>query len=161
MRLHIGSGDKYWPGFVNVDMISGDIQSDVRKLIFDDKSAQEIHAIHLFEHIHRMDAEGALSEWKRVLCPGGVLALELPCLDKIAGLLSSGVEDFTKTLFGLYGDVRLGRPEMLHQWCWSKKEIKQVLESVGFVDIEVVDPFFHYKDRDMRVIARKPIAEVK
>lgn len=157
MRIHLGSGDKLWPGFVNVDMIGGDVQSDVRKLVFPDDSAEEIHAIHLFEHLHRMDAEKALKEWKRVLSPCGLLALEVPCLDKITRMMFDGEKDFRKTLFGLYGDVRLGRPEMLHQWCWSKKEIVQVLESVGFISVEVMEPFFHHADRDMRVIARKPL----
>jgi len=156
MRIHLGSGDKYWPGFVNVDMIGGDVQSDVRKLIFEDNSADEIHAIHLFEHLHRMDADSALKEWKRALKPGGKLALELPCLDKVAAHIVSGNLDFTKTLFGLYGDVRLNRPEMLHQWCWSKSEIKKALEDGGYVGVEVSESFFHYPDRDMRVIAFKP-----
>lgn len=156
MRIHLGSGDKYWPGFVNVDMIGGDVQSDVRKLVFADNTADEIHAIHLFEHLHRMDADNALKEWRRVLKPGGKLALELPCLDKIAAQIVNGNKDLTKTLFGLYGDVRLNRPEMMHQWCWSKTEIKQALEYGGYVDIEISKPFFHHHDRDMRVIAFKP-----
>tara|TARA_R110000868_G_scaffold247991_3_gene504349 strand:+ start:4300 stop:4770 length:471 start_codon:yes stop_codon:yes gene_type:complete len=156
MRIHLGSGDKYWPGFVNVDMIGGDVQSDVRKLVFEDDSADEIHAIHLFEHLHRMDADSALLEWKRVLKPGGKLVLEVPCLDKIAQHIVDGNTNFAKTLFGLYGDVRLNRPEMLHQWCWSKKEIAQTLKANGFTRVEVMEPYFHFEDRDMRVIAFKP-----
>jgi len=156
MRIHLGSGDKHWPGFVNVDMIGGDVQSDVRKLVFDNNTADEIHAIHLFEHLHRMDADNALKEWQRVLKPGGKLVLEVPCLDKIAAHIVNGTTDFTKTLFGLYGDVRLNRPEMLHQWCWSKAEIVQVLRVNGYTKIEVMEPYFHHPDRDMRVVAFKP-----
>lgn len=156
MRIHLGSGDKHWPGFVNVDMIGGDVQSDVRKLVFPDESAEEIHAIHLFEHLHRMEAEKALIEWKRVLKSGGKLALEMPCLDKVITHMAAGNPDFRMTMFALYGDVRIGRPEMLHQWCWSKKEIVTVFESAGFTEIEVTEPFFHIPDRDMRIVARKP-----
>lgn len=156
MRLHLGSGDKYWPGFVNVDMIGGDVQSDVRVLPFEDGEATEVHAIHLFEHLHRMEAPKALKEWARCLKSGGKIALEMPCLDKITQMMADGVQDFRMTLFGLYGDCRLGRPEMLHQWCYSKNEIQQVLKEAGFTEVEVTEPYFHHSARDMRVTAIKP-----
>lgn len=155
MRIHLGCGDKHWPGFVNVDFKTGDIQADIRKLPFDNGTSDEIHLIHVFEHLHRMDVDNALREWKRVLKPGGKLIMELPCLDKVSMHLASGCKDFTKTLFALYGDVRLNRPEMLHQWCWSKHEIESVVKNIGFVNIEISEPFFHIRDRDMRITAYK------
>jgi len=153
MRIHLGCGDKYWPGFVNVDFTSGDIHSDIRKIPFEDNSADEIHLIHVFEHLDRMDAENALREWQRVLKPGGKLVMEFPCLDKVAKYVMAGSKDLSKTLFALYGDVRLKRPEMLHRWCWSETEILKVLGSCGFVDSHTCEPFFHMPDRDIRVIA--------
>lgn len=151
MRIHLGCGDKYWPGFVNVDMIGGDVVSDVLKLDFGDEIAHEIHAIHLFEHLHRMEAASALKEWMRVLIPGGKIILEMPCLDKIVQLINNGEQSLTKTLFGLYGDVRLGRPEMLHKWCYSQAEILSLFEEVGLKNIKLSEPFFHLMARDMRI----------
>jgi ubiquinone/menaquinone biosynthesis C-methylase UbiE len=156
LRVHLGCGDKYWPGFVNVDGFTDcDIQSDIKKLPFKDGEVSEIHLIHVFEHIHRMDCEGALKDWNRCLKDGGKLVIEVPCLDKIAQMIVDGEKNLAFTLFGLFGDVRLNRPEMLHQWCWSKKELKEVLEANGFVNIEVVEPLFHYPIRDIRVVAYK------
>ena len=156
MRVHLGCGDKYWPGFVNVDGYTKcDVQSDIKELPFTDGEVSEIHLIHVFEHLPRMECDKALKEWRRVLKSGGKLVIEVPCMDKIAKMIVDGEENIVFTLFGIFGDVRLNRPEMLHQWCWSKKEIKSVLEAHNFVNIEVTEPFFHFEKRDMRVVCFK------
>lgn len=156
VKLHLGCGEKYWPGFVNIDFVGGDIQADILKLKFPKNYADEIHLIHVFEHLHRLQAEEAAMHWFDVLKPDGFLCLEVPCLDKIAKMICDGEKNFNYTLFGLYGDVRLGREEMLHKWCWSKKEIQQVLEKIGYIDVQIFEPIFHLPNRDMRVIAYKP-----
>lgn len=156
MKVHLGCGDKYWPGFVNVDGYTKcDVQSDIKELPFNDGEVSEIHLIHVFEHLPRMECDKALKEWKRVLKSGGKLVIEVPCMDKIAKMIVDGEENIVFTLFGIFGDVRLNRPEMLHQWCWSQKEIKSVLEAHNFVNIEVTEPFFHFEKRDMRVVCFK------
>lgn len=153
MKIHLGCGDKRWPGFVNVDFKDSDIDSDIRTLPFEDGSVSEIHLIHVFEHLHRMEAPEALKEWKRVLKKGGKLVMEVPCLDKVTKHLAAGSSDFNYTLFALYGDVRLtDRPEMMHKWCYSQKEIVKLLNDFGFRNIQIEEPFFHLKERDMRVV---------
>lgn len=152
-RICLGNGNKHWPGFLNVDLVGDpDVVSDVKSLCFEDRSVSEIHAIHLFEHIERWAAEKTLNEWKRVLIPGGKLILELPCLDKIMCM-----KDMLAIQLGLFGMYTEDTPYMQHKWCWSIEEIKKVLESVGFKNIEVVEPFFHIKARDMRVTATTPL----
>ena len=151
MKLHLGCGDKYWPGFVNVDLETGDVKSDVRKLPQEDGSASEIHAVHLFEHLYRWETAEVLKEWKRVLKPNGKLALELPCLDKILSL-----PDRKKQLYGLYGDPGYKNVWMTHKWCWSKDELKSELVSAGFDFVLFVEPYFHKPERDIRVECFKP-----
>jgi hypothetical protein len=85
---------------------------------------------------------------------GGKLFIEVPCLDKIARKIVSGVEDVHLTLFGIFGDVREPSPYMRHQWCYTMKELKTILEECGF-DAEISDPTFHIKSRDMRATAVK------
>lgn len=158
MRLHLGSGDKYWPGFVNVDKYSAraDVQSECAQLPFRDGAAEAVYAIHLLEHFHRMEAERALAEWYRVLQPGGLLVLELPSLDKMARLIVAQEENIRLTLLGLYGDPRDVRPGMAHQWAWSMKELETALDQIGFADVSCMEPTFHIPQRDFRVEAKKP-----
>jgi SAM-dependent methyltransferase len=157
MRLNVGCGDKLIPGFTNVDRNgSADVKSDAWPLPFDTDSVAELWAIHLFEHIHRSKASECLTEWFRVLKPGGKLVLELPCLDKIAHLLVAGETNIRLTLLGLFGDPRDPKPDMMHQWCWGQKELTEALTSVGYEQITFMEPVFHIAKRDMRVEARKP-----
>lgn len=161
MRLQLGSGDRYWPGFVNCDKFNtnADVICDVVKLdAFRDGEASEIHAIHIFEHIHRMQSEKALMEWFRVLKPGGKLVLELPCLDKIVEMIQAKEKNIRLTLLGLYGDPREEREGMEHKWGWSMDELTWQLRAVGFENIEFPEPCFHIPARDMRCVSYKPLS---
>lgn len=158
LKLHLGSGDKYWPGFVNLDKYSSraDVHCEGTHLPHQPNTADELHAIHLLEHFHRLEAENALREWYRVLKPKGKLVLELPSLDKMAQRIVNGETNLRFTLLGLYGDPRETKPGMAHQWGWSMKELEMVLSDVGFVDVSLMEPKFHFPERDMRVEAVKP-----
>jgi predicted SAM-dependent methyltransferase len=161
IRLHAGCGDKRWPGFVNIDLhddpVMGppDVRTDIRKMDLPDNHADELHAIHLFEHIKRADADHVLYEWRRVLKLGGKLIIEVPCLDKIAVNIVNGEKNIRLTTLGLFGDPNDKRPNMMHEWCYTKNEIKTMLEGVGFRHVEVMEPKFHMAKRDMRVEAIK------
>lgn len=158
MRIHLGCGDKFWPGFVNCDKFNtlADVLCDVNKLEFKDGEAEEIHAIHLFEHLPRLTVEDTLKEWLRVLKPGGKLVMELPCLDKMAQMILDKEQNIRLTLLGLYGDPRDQRAGMEHKWGWTYHELEWQLKGVGFVDVTFPEPKFHIPKRDMRVEARKP-----
>jgi predicted SAM-dependent methyltransferase len=152
VRLHVGSGDKYFPGWVNCDLHGEqDMNCDVVTLPFESSYADEIHAYHVIEHLHRKQATEAVSEWYRVLKGGGRVVLEMPCLDKIVDLIKSGERNMRLTLFGLFGDPRDPKPDMLHKWCYSQSEMTELLTGVGFRDVKVLEPVFHLGARDFRV----------
>lgn len=168
IRLNLGCGDKLLPGYVNVDLPGNwsgkppDVVADVTKrLPFDDNHADEIKAIHLIEHLNRWDAQDVLADWLRVLKPGGLLVLEMPCLDKIIRLYSHALID-GKTLdwrlgvMGLYGDPRHFDERMMHRWCYSKGEAAELLRDIGFESIQILEPETHQPKRDFRVTGRKP-----
>jgi len=141
---------------VTVDMRDdADIRSDVRKLDMPDESADEIMAIHLFEHLYRWDAEPTLREWFRVLKPGGRLVLELPDLHKCCANILAGAED-RYGLFGLFGGPAGENPLMVHKWCYSFAELRDVVRAAGFVKVKQHAPQFHKKNRDMRLEAVRP-----
>lgn len=156
IRWHLGAGDKRWPGWVNQDVNDDpflgapDVKCDVMKLPAETETVDEIQAIHLFEHLHRMDAPDALKEWHRVLRQDGRLVLEMPCLEKIAAFIVAGEKNMRLTVLGLYGDPRDKRPDMLHKWGYSQAELQQCLEDAGFRQIEFKEPKFHVAKRDMR-----------
>lgn len=158
VRIHLGCGNKIWPGFINVDLCDeADIKANVKDLsCFESNFADEIHAIHLFEHLHRMEVIDILKEWRRVLKPNGTLILEMPCLNKIANMIVNGANNPNYTLFGIFGDVRLENKYMLHQWCYTMEEITAVCKEAGFKAV-VEEPIYHKKARDMRVICNQEI----
>lgn len=157
IRLNLAAGDKYFPGWVNVDSFGDqDVSSDVRKLPFPNDYADHAEAHHILEHIHRREAGPTLTEWFRVLKPGGKLVLELPCLDKMAKLIVEGEKNIRLTLLGLYGDPRDRRPNMDHKWAWSVGELKEMLYGIGFKEVVLEEPVFHIPTRDMRMTAVKP-----
>jgi len=155
IRLNLGSGRHYWPGFVNIDGEPPcDRTMDVTKLDYPDNSVEMIYAIHLFEHLPRQIAEDVLLEWKRVLVPNGKLVLEMPCMNKIAKMIVEGETDVNLTLMGIFGDWREASPAMLHKWCYTETEILHLFMQAGFVS-SVSEPFYHKPKRDMRITGVK------
>lgn len=179
-KLNLGCGDRHWPGFINIDIqrpgmkLKPDIISSVTQLPFEENTVDEIHAIHLLEHLPRWMASEILEGWRFVLKPGGLLVLELPCLDKIVHQLHTvshlpfsqrlyelpdgrKVDIYDACLDGLYGDRREKDREMMHHWCYSRGEIQNLLslEHQEFSQVFIVEPKYHRPFRDMRVEARK------
>lgn len=156
VKLNLGAGRKRPEGFINVDLSGADVNCDIRSLPFPDDHADEIMAIHVCEHFYVHEIIPTLAEWRRVLRPGGKMALELPCLDKVLWHFANGSpENFT--LWPLYGDPNThkdGEPA-LHKWCWSKDQFRKVLKAAGFDDITEEKPHYHQPSRDMRWVCRK------
>ena len=156
MKLHLGCGRKKLEGWINCDLHGSDMDMDIRKLPFEDNSAEEIMAIHVCEHFYIHEIMGVIKEWHRVLMVGGVLTVELPCLDNILNHFIMGSPN-KFTLMGLYGDPgshKHGEPA-LHKWCWSKGEFRKLLEKAGFCSIREEEPMHHVPSRDMRFVCVK------
>lgn len=158
LRLNLGSGKKRPQGFVNVDLpgSGADVECDIRELPFADGAADEVMAIHVLEHIPVADVMGVVAEWARVLKPGGQMVLELPCREKVFGLIAQGVTDPRLVLFPLYGDPRTHRSVAdVHRWLWSSVEVALLMRDAGLVDVTSEPPQFHVPMRDMRITGVK------
>lgn len=157
VKLHLGSGDKHWPGWVNIDAFGEpDVICDCRKLPYPHDYADEIQSIHFLEHVPRLEVENMLMDWHRVLKPGGKLVIEVPCLDKMAQHIVAGEKNLRLTLLGIFGDPRDPKPGMMHRWAYTKSELVEIFHQCGFPDAHVDEPKFHMAARDMRVEAIKP-----
>lgn len=159
MRLHLGCGRRLWPGWTNVDAVAegADVRCDIRALPFDAESADEIAAIHVWEHIHLHEVADVMREWLRVLKPGGTITLEMPCRDNVFRFIREGVTDPSLTIYPMFSPPGTVANEYdLHKWLWSRDEIRALMDACGMVDVRFETPKFHVPARDMRVIGAKP-----
>jgi len=87
MKLHIGCGKKFIPGYKHLDVIDFehvDFVCDTRKLtMIEDESVSEIYACHILEHVERNEVVEVLREWNRVLKVDGVLRVAVPDFESV------------------------------------------------------------------------------
>jgi ubiquinone/menaquinone biosynthesis C-methylase UbiE len=117
-------------------------------------------AIHVIEHFYAWEAPEVLAEWLRVIKPGGKLILELPCMDKVLAHIYTCVKKsvpISKTMgwFVFWGDPKHRDPLMVHKWGYSRESIVETLQSVGFRDVAIEEPRYHFQMRDMRIVGFK------
>lgn len=171
MKLNIGCGRRIYDSYVNIDAVrhseaprDPDIICEATSIPLENGCAEEVMAIHIFEHFYPWQAGDALSEWKRLLRSGGRLVLELPdvvkCAQNVIDLTMKGGKELDQLgMWGLYGDPRTKDPYMMHRWGWSPTTLKNFLEEHGFIKIAFKPTLFHpagRNHRDMRVEAVKP-----
>lgn len=170
VKLHLGCGDEYLPGYINVDSYTNakvDLYLDARNLnLFPDNSITSIESYHLFEHFELQDAKKALQEWFRVLKPGGLLIIELPnlnvCIREIGKHFDKNNIDLA--MVGIYSYPPLIAREgigQIHKWGWTPETLSAELLSVGFVEVQEHPIKQTYRlaasfNRDMQIRAIKP-----
>lgn len=86
MLLDLGSGtNPAPPPWLTVDCVEEykpDVVADIGALPFGDHSAERMMASHVLEHIPLDVLGDVLTEWRRVLMPGGTLMLVGPDIDR-------------------------------------------------------------------------------
>lgn len=158
VRLNIGAGDKRITGWTGVDIAPGkgvDIVAPMHSIPLPDDCADEVMAIHVIEHVFAWEAPAALSEWARLLKPGGKLTLELPDVLKACRNLAKDLKQNRKhpdqlSMWALYGDDRSQNPLMMHRAGWWFERLKPVVEAAGFERITEHDTVFHAIGRGIR-----------
>lgn len=168
MKINLGCGKHTLEGWFCIDVQQHpdatrplDMVSDVKKIALPDECADEIMAIHLFEHLYRWECDEVIEEWKRLLKPGGKLILEMPDLLKFCSNIIKDVKskhEGQMGMWGAYGDPREKNPYMCHRWGWTYRTIKPFLESHGFKNLREEVTQWHPSGRmvrDFRVVAYK------
>jgi len=132
MKLHIGPGNTYLPGWKNVDIFSNvraDIYSSALALPYDRGSFDIIYASHVLEHFNRHLVTAAVNHWRDLLKPGGVLRLSVPCFDAIVAYYMK-TNDLNSLMGLLYG----GQSNFLdqHHIVFNKSILTIILSQAGF-----------------------------
>lgn len=165
--INIGCGIKYWDGWINADISKTrpklDMVFDARVLPFKDNSADVIAAIHVIEHFFLHEAKDMLKEWQRVLKPGGLLILELPCMDKVFHYIAQCITKKQPLnarfsywpIWGKYENNNLCNDATAHKWGYTKSDLKSLLEYVGYRNVINRQACYHEQMRDMRFEATK------
>lgn len=90
LKLNLGCSDDHRVGFVNVDIAPpADVITDLNQpWPWDDSSVEYILALDVFEHLH--SKIWAMNEAHRVLEPGGILEIAVPCVYLADGRVNPG-----------------------------------------------------------------------
>lgn len=144
MKLQIGSAtvkgrykSKEW---VNLDLDlshrSIDVCGDMTILPFKDGSFDEIHCIHVLEHVTRDKQIPALEEMHRVLHSGGFVLIEVPDIRGLVQQLNHYYNIFADSeririkKVAIFGKSE--RPGMAHFWGFDYSELKNKCLEAGF-----------------------------
>ena len=143
MKLHVGCGEKYLPGykhldarkFPHVDYVTNKLD---KPDMFADDSIEEIYACHVLEHFTRIDMKRGevLKEWHRVLKSGGVLRIAVPNFEAIVEEYLSS-RDLERVMGLLYGGQNY--EYNFHYQAYDFKRLTNLLISAGFSDVKRYD----------------------
>jgi SAM-dependent methyltransferase len=82
LKVEVGSGYAPTPGFTHVDINPNAPQVDhvcsADDLPFRDGQVDELRAVDVWEHFSYRDSQRVLTEWARVLRPGGRMFVQVP-----------------------------------------------------------------------------------
>ena len=148
MKLHIGCGEKYLPGYKHVDARNFPhvdyVTDKLDKLeMFENDSVDEIYACHILEHFPRVAMKPGkgggsplLKEWRRVLKVGGILRIAVPNFESIVEeYLSSRNLELVMGL--LYGGQNY--EYNFHYQTYDFKRLSALLKDAGFSEVKRYD----------------------
>lgn len=155
-KIVLGCGEFPVPGWLNADIISGDIHYNaVEKSPFPSGSADFFLTEQFIEHLTYHDAFFHLKEIARILKKGGVLRLSTPDLEKLIGFYMGTNPDATQermlkshyhpqfhkpaevdpTLCEIFNDFFRAWG---HQFVYDYEALKKLLLRAGFTDVKRV-----------------------
>lgn len=171
VKLHVGCGTVMMDGYINVD---GDFMKDkgypiayqdiTKPFNLPDNCVDEILSVHVIEHFPRNTIQSIISEWHRILKPGGFVATEWPDMLKACKeivnnpsvLWSDDRRAIKRTMFVFwYDDSRYNDIAMMHRWGYSEESLGRIFLANGFSRWSS-EPNKHSKTpNDSRIVAFK------
>jgi len=136
MKLHLGCGKVFIPGFVHIDVDDYphiDHRAAVERLpMIPDDSVELVYACHVLEHFPASETVRVLKEWRRVLSPGGVLRLSVPDFGAITERYANE-GDLSEVMGLLFG--RQDRLYNIHRTVFDDETLSVKLYQAGFAKV--------------------------
>ena len=174
LKLHIGSGGDYTPGWINIDhnkLVPADLYMDMRKIrhYCRKDSVNELKMIHVISYLRYWEAIDFLNTCYDIMRPVGYLLIEGPDILKLSENLqkikSLNVEAdyfmYFECLRAIYAfnmdQIKNKNSFITYAFGWSARHLKYELEKIGFRNIKISSPLYHDKLpwRDFHVEATK------
>lgn len=142
MKLHLGCGQVYLDGYLNIDYplskhsvqltSVADKYADITKLKYKPNSVEEIRLHHVFEHFDRSTAVALVATWSRWLKKDGILRIDVPDFVKTA---RSVLSPFTSKRIKDVGIRHIfGSQEAswaVHYHGWSDRALSELFQAFG------------------------------
>lgn len=145
MKLHLGCGEQYLKGYVNIDFPvsehsvmkpKADVFADIRTLQYPAGSIEEIRSHHVFEHFSRAETLKLLKQWHGWLAVGGTLVIETPDFEgSIRKFLHADIRTQSQLGRHIFGSQEA--KWAYHLDGWYGKKFRFVLDRFGFKNIRV------------------------
>ena len=127
INLHLGCGDYWYEGFINIDHVTlggTDMVWDLReKLPFNDNTVSMIISHDFIEHFTPEEINKMLDDWYRVLADGGYVEAVVPDIEE---LMKQGL---VNQIYGIEHD---------HKWGYDAAGLRKLFEDHGF-EVTLVD----------------------
>lgn len=140
MKLHLGCGKRYIPNFIHIDAIDYphvDHVATIDNLSFvGDNTVDLIYNCHVLEHFKRREVAKVLTEWKRVLKPGGILRISVPDFASLCAVYQRNGE-LEQVLGALFG--RQDYLYNIHYNVFDEVSLTKTLEEIGFINVRRYD----------------------
>lgn len=143
MKLHLGCGQKYLEGYVNIDFpldqhsvqkkSLADEQKNILELKYKTETVDEIRLHHVFEHFDRATACALLVAWNNWLKKDGILHIEVPDMEYCISRMLNPLLNANKKAIAqrhLFGSQEADWA--VHYEGYSSATIKNMLSTFGF-----------------------------
>jgi predicted SAM-dependent methyltransferase len=133
MKLHLGCGKRYIPGFIHIDVVEYDHIDHICSIdnlsFIEDESVELIYNCHVLEHFKRQDVNKVLREWYRVLKKDGILRTSVPDFEKLVEVYNK-YKDLKMIIGPLFG--RMDYLYNIHYNVFDFKTLEEELKKAGF-----------------------------
>ncbi|WP_347271634.1 class I SAM-dependent methyltransferase [Rhizorhabdus histidinilytica] len=177
-RLEIGPGRDRLPGYETLNLIrtpATDHIGDCRRPPFPDATFDEVYSSHCIEHVEWYEVEATITEWVRILRPGGSLELHTVDGERMMRVMLGDIEvqpgqwkrdlhrddPYVWAAGRLLNYAKGGEQgaSWMHRAILTPAYLRRCFERAGLVDIEpVAEPKGDKKHRgiNMGLRGRKP-----